>query len=171
MWSVPNIVSSKSRTVQYRVPRCPGQYRNVQYRVPRCPSQYRNVQVLRCLGFKKTPALVCVCAWMSFIGRRRRRSEKGSAKPYRSAYFYSSIKWKKCIFHNQMFTYIHVVVFVFVLPEVIKLLKCYFQSVISVQQSFYFLKIKTIVLSFSNKTYIYSLIHIIIPATIYFFKA
>jgi hypothetical protein len=45
------IVSSKSRTVQYRVPRCPGQYRNVQYRVPRCPSQYRNVQVPRCLGF------------------------------------------------------------------------------------------------------------------------
>jgi hypothetical protein len=51
LWSVPNIVSSKSRTVQYRVPRCPGQYRNVQYRVPRCPSQYRNVQVPRCLGF------------------------------------------------------------------------------------------------------------------------
>jgi hypothetical protein len=44
LWSVPNIVSSKSRTVQYRVPRCPSQYRNVQYRVPRCPSQYRNVQ-------------------------------------------------------------------------------------------------------------------------------
>ena len=35
LWSVPNIVSSKSRTVQYRVPRCPGQYRNVQ--VPSCP--------------------------------------------------------------------------------------------------------------------------------------
>jgi hypothetical protein len=30
LWSVPNIVSSKSRTVQYWVPRCPGQYRNVQ---------------------------------------------------------------------------------------------------------------------------------------------
>jgi hypothetical protein len=39
LWSVPNIVSSMSRTVQYWVPRCPGQYR-----VPRCPSQYRNVQ-------------------------------------------------------------------------------------------------------------------------------
>jgi hypothetical protein len=37
-WSVPNIVSSNSKswTVQYRVPRCPGQYWNVQYRVPRC---------------------------------------------------------------------------------------------------------------------------------------
>ena len=50
MWSVPNIVSSKSRTVQYRVPICPGQYRNVQYRVPRCPSQYRNLQVPSCPG-------------------------------------------------------------------------------------------------------------------------
>ena len=48
LWSVRNIVSSKSRTVQYRVPRCPGQYRNVQDRVPRCPSQYRDVQVPRC---------------------------------------------------------------------------------------------------------------------------
>ena len=37
LWSVRNIVSSKSRTVQYRVQRCPGQYRNVQDRVPRCP--------------------------------------------------------------------------------------------------------------------------------------
>jgi hypothetical protein len=35
LWSVPNIVSSKSRTVQYRVPRCPSQYRNVH--VPSCP--------------------------------------------------------------------------------------------------------------------------------------
>ena len=34
LWSVRNSVSSKSRTVQYRVPRCPGQYRNVQDRVP-----------------------------------------------------------------------------------------------------------------------------------------
>jgi hypothetical protein len=50
LWSVRNIVSSKSRTVQYRVPRFPGQYRNVQDRVPRCPSQYRDVQVPRCLG-------------------------------------------------------------------------------------------------------------------------
>ena len=37
LWWIRNIVSSKSRTVQYRVPRCPGQYRNVQDRVPRCP--------------------------------------------------------------------------------------------------------------------------------------
>jgi hypothetical protein len=51
LWSVRNIVSSKSRTVQYRVPRCTGQYRNVQDRVPRCPSQDRDVQVPRCLGF------------------------------------------------------------------------------------------------------------------------
>jgi hypothetical protein len=50
LWSVPNSVSFKSRTVQYWVPRCPGQYRNVQYRVPRCPSQYRNVQVPSCPG-------------------------------------------------------------------------------------------------------------------------
>ena len=42
LWSVLNIVSSKSRTVQYRVPRGPGQYRNV---------LYRDVQVPRCLGF------------------------------------------------------------------------------------------------------------------------
>jgi hypothetical protein len=48
LWSIRNIVSSKSRTVQYRVRRCPGQYRNVQDRVPRCPSQYRDVQVSRC---------------------------------------------------------------------------------------------------------------------------
>lgn len=41
-----------------------------------------------------------------------------------------------------MFTYIHVVVFVFVLPEVIKLLKCYIQSVIPVLQSFNFMEIK-----------------------------
>ena len=51
LWSVRKIVSSKSRTLQYRVPRCPGQYRNVQDRVLRCPSQYRDVQVPRCLGF------------------------------------------------------------------------------------------------------------------------
>ena len=50
LWSVRNIVSSKSRTVQYRVPRCPGQYRNVQDREPRCPSQYRDVQIPRCPG-------------------------------------------------------------------------------------------------------------------------
>ena len=50
LWSVRNIVSSKSQTVQYRVPRCPGQYRNVQDRVPRCPSQYRDVQIPRCPG-------------------------------------------------------------------------------------------------------------------------
>ena len=50
LWSVRNIVSFKSRTVQYRVPRCPGQYRNVQDRVPRCPSRYRDVQVPRCPG-------------------------------------------------------------------------------------------------------------------------
>jgi hypothetical protein len=37
LWSIRNIVSSKSRTVQYRVPRGPGQYRNVQDRVSRCP--------------------------------------------------------------------------------------------------------------------------------------
>jgi hypothetical protein len=55
LWSVRNIVSSKSRTVQFRVPRCPGQYRNVQDRVPRCPSQYRDVQVPRCLGFVILP--------------------------------------------------------------------------------------------------------------------
>jgi hypothetical protein len=35
LWSIRNIVSSKSRTVQYRVPRCPSHYRDVQ--VPRCP--------------------------------------------------------------------------------------------------------------------------------------
>jgi ribonuclease BN (tRNA processing enzyme) len=40
LWSVRNIVSSKSRTVQYRVPGSPG--------------LYRNVQVPRCLGFTAT---------------------------------------------------------------------------------------------------------------------
>ena len=49
LWSVPNIVSSKSRTVQYWVPRCPGQYRNVQ--VSTEMFRYRVVHVPRCLGF------------------------------------------------------------------------------------------------------------------------
>jgi hypothetical protein len=64
LWSVRNIVSSKSRTVQYRVPRCPGQYRNVQDRVPRCPSQYRDVQVPRCLGFAANHQLdILILGW------------------------------------------------------------------------------------------------------------
>ena len=45
-------------TVQYWVPRCPGQYKNVQYRVPRCPSQYQNVQVPRYLGFVRNPHML-----------------------------------------------------------------------------------------------------------------
>ena len=65
LWSIRNIVSSKSRTVQYRVPRCPGQYRNVQDRVPRCPSQYRDVQVPRCPG----PEMWLVVLWLG--GRSR----------------------------------------------------------------------------------------------------
>jgi hypothetical protein len=59
LWSV----SSKSRTVQYRVPRCPGQYRNVQDRVLRCPSQYRDVQVPRCLGFNAIANATTVSYW------------------------------------------------------------------------------------------------------------
>ena len=57
MWSVRNIVSSKSRTVQYRVPKCPGPSTEMSKSVPRCPgtemSSYRDVQVLRCLGFSQ----------------------------------------------------------------------------------------------------------------------
>ena len=41
LWSVPNIVSSKSRTVQYWVQRCPGQYRNVQVLSCPCTEMYR----------------------------------------------------------------------------------------------------------------------------------
>ena len=53
MWSVPNIVSSKSRTVQYRVPRCPSQYRNVQ--VPSCPgTEMSRIQ-------KDTRPCLCMC--------------------------------------------------------------------------------------------------------------
>jgi hypothetical protein len=70
LWSVRNIVSSKSRTVQYRVPRCPGQYRNVQDRVPRCPSQYRDVQVPRCPG----PEMSRICLTsqkLNYFGKKR----------------------------------------------------------------------------------------------------
>ena len=83
MWSVPNIVSSKSRTVQHRVPRCPGQYRNVQYRVPRCPSQYRNVQVPSCPGTE-----------MSRIPNNTQGMQLGSVKnrtPARFEYIYCTL--------------------------------------------------------------------------------
>ena len=53
LWSVPNIVSSKSRTVQYRVPRCPSQYRNVQ--VPSCPGT--KMSRIRA----KSPFSICLC--------------------------------------------------------------------------------------------------------------
>jgi hypothetical protein len=161
------VVSTEYCLIQ--VPNCPVPSTEMSRSVP---STEMSKSVPKCPGTEMSriqkDARPCLCMCMDELYWKKWK--KGSAKPYRSTYFYSSIKWKKCIFHNQMFTYIHVVVFVFVLPEVIKLLKCYFQSVISVQQSFYFLKIKTIVLSFPNKLYIYSLIHIIIPATIYFLK-
>jgi hypothetical protein len=70
LWSVPNIVSSKSQTVQYRVPGCPGQYRNVQYRVPRCPSQYRNVHVPSCPGtdMSRILAVAIICRHQITVG-------------------------------------------------------------------------------------------------------
>ena len=89
LWSVPNIVSSKSRTVQYRVPRCPGQYR-----VPRCPSQYRNVQVPSCPGTEMSriqkDARPCLCMCMDELYWKKKK------------------KWKKALLsHIALHIFIH----------------------------------------------------------------